>query len=289
MSKVQPTTEGGGRKLSEDTKAKLRVIGQGQWAGLTEEQRAARLANLAKGRTRTPPAPPPSTDPPPSSGGSTNPLPHAPGAARASGPRSQGLNGHAAPPVFRVPDMPPLELGNGDAGAGVSGAQDDLGPSVGGPGIEVNVEQVATLLGFPFELVALRRGPHWKLRPDERAMVAEPLTRKINESAVAARAIGAGGDWLVIIGGLAILVSARIAEDRAHGTGTDRARGSGDGSGAGRGAPPPDDQPGDLGARPGPAGPGGGRLNGFVLGEGPAGGAEAAPATVPGGPLVQAL
>jgi hypothetical protein len=185
--------------------------------------------------------------------------------------------------------MAAIELGNDPAGAAVSDIDE-----AAGPGIAVSVAQVESLLGFPFELVALRRGEHWKLRADERAMVAEPLTRKINESALAARAIGAGGDWLVIIGGLVIIVTARLAEDsqRAGTAPTGNIARQHDalyGPAAGGGAPPPDDRAGDLDHRPGPGGRGGGSLNGVSLGTAPAGGAPPTATEAEARPLVQAL
>lgn len=281
-TEIKPTTTGGGRRPSEETREKLRAKGQAAWAALSDEQKAARLAILAKGR-----APKPSTDPPPANGGPRSPLDDPLGAAPGPRPSSQGrLNGHPAPPIFRVPDIPPLELGGPPDPAGIPGDELGLGPPA--PGIDVSQAQVETLLGFPFDLVALRRGDHWKLRADERAMIAEPLTRKINEHALAARAIGAGGDWAVIVGGLAIVVTARVAEDRARaGNGGDRA--PGDGSGAGSGAPPPDDGLGYGHPGSGDAGPGGGSLNGVSLGAAAAHGLAPLPTEAPSGPLRQAL
>lgn len=291
MTKIQPTTPAGGRQPSEATREKLRAAGQKAWTDLTEEQRAARLANLTKGRAprSTPPVPAPSTDPPPApaTGAPVNPLDDAPRALPRDRPRAQGrLNGHSAPPIFRVPDLPPLELG--DPGLGGGPPLDELDASTGG-GIQVTQAQVESLLGFPFELVAIRRGAHWKLRNDERDMVAEPLTRKINEHALAARAIGAGGDWAIIIGGLAILVSARIAEDSANaGARGGAAAGAGDGSGQGGRAPAPDDRDRDGPDRPGDGGRGG-SLNGFSVGAAANGSPQAVPPEAPQRSLSQTL
>jgi hypothetical protein len=199
-TKVTATTERGGRKLSDATRDKLRAKGRATWESMTPEQREKSMANLAKGRAAIgtkPPAPVPDPPPgPPATGGPRNPLDDAPGARPDRVPQPQGqvtrTNGHAAPPVFRIPDLPPLELGGG-SGEDPAGSVDAGGGGIVG-NVTVTADQVGTLLAFPFEFVALRRGRHWKLRDDERAMIAEPLARKLNEHAAAARLVSAGGD-----------------------------------------------------------------------------------------------
>lgn len=278
---VRPEGPNGGRRVSEETRTKIRDAARARFAALTPEQQEAQRARLRRG------GPPPAA--PPANGGPASPLDDALGARRAPDPEgpqhvAPGRNGHdraAGPPIFRVPELPVLEAGE---------------PAIGGPpleeetavaaGITVSEAQVSTLLRFPFELVALRRGEHWKLRDDEAAMIAEPLTRKINENALAARAIGAGGDWVVIVGGLAIVVSARVAEDAER----ERARSAKPGAGRvpegrgdrDRGAPGRPDARGAVGSLNGVpvAGPGRARDD-----DGP----EALDSEAAGHPLVQAL
>jgi hypothetical protein len=250
-TRIQPETADGRRRLSEATRAKLREVGRARFAALTPEQQEAQRARLRRG------APPP----PSSEGAPSGPLDDAP-RARPGGdpPASRGVgNGFdraAGPPVFRVPDFagpdPTIEQ---------IGPAPELEPVYGGPA--VTVDQVRSLLEFPFAFAAIRRGPHWKLRPDEALMVAEPLARKINEHAIAARAIAAGGDWTVIAGGLALITWARLEEDRKHDDGA-RDRGAGDAGAvarAGGSHPAPGDGDGGLADGGGAGRPGG--LNGF--------------------------
>lgn len=283
-SQVRPENAAGNRRTSEETKAKLRAAAQARWAALTPEQQEAQRARLR--RTGSPPPAPPDNSSTNSSGGSRSPLDDPLGADRTPArpqvaPR--GTNGHdraAGPPIFTIPDLPPIDLG-GEAPAALG---DEVAPVP--TGVQVTQEQVATLLRFPFELASLRRGAHWKLRDDEAAMVAEPLTRKINENALASRALAAGGDWVVIAGGIAVIVSGRIAEDQRR----ERERAERDGAGA-SGVP----QSGHGGGRGAPRQPdarrAGGTLNGIVLAAGPAAddGAPAVDPEAPGHPLSQAL
>lgn len=286
---IRPETPAGGRRASEETRAKLSKAASDRWAALTPEQQEAQRARLRRGGTAKPPVPP---GPAPVPGGSRSPLDDTLGAreepARQVAPGSNGHDRASGPPIFRVPDLPPLETGGGPLGGGPEPLEDgpDLGPL---PGVQVTQEQVTTLLKFPFELAGLRRGPHWKLHDDEAAMVAEPLTRKINENAIAARALAAGGDWAVIAGGLAVIVSARVAEDQKR----DRERAAGgarDVTGTGR-VPDPDAgrgsrQPGRSDAgRPRPT------LNGIAVAPGAAddAGDEAVDPEAAGHPLSQAL
>lgn len=282
-SQVRPENAAGNRRTSEETKAKLRAAAQARWAALTPEQQEAQRARLR--RTGSPPPAPPPASPPTDGGGSRSPLDDPLGAvptpARQVAPR--GTNGHdraAGPPIFTIPDLPPIDLG-GEPPAALG---DELAPVA--TGVQVTQEQVATLLRFPFDLAALRRGAHWKLRDDETAMVAEPLTRKINENALASRALAAGGDWVVIAGGIAVIVSGRIAEDQRR----ERERAERDGTGT-SGLP----QSGNGGGRRAPrqpdAGRAGGTLNGIIISPGPDadGGAQAVDPEAPGHPLSQAL
>jgi len=273
---VQPTTETGGRRPSEATRAKLSVAAKAAYERLSPEEKAARLSHIG----RSPGAPKADPPPAPTVGGSTNPLPDAPGARPVDRPGLQGPL--AAPPRFVVPDLPPLELGAEDEPA----AEDELlAGEVTEPGLGVTDVQVGEWLELPFDLMAERRGAHWRLRPGERDRLAAPIARKINEHAVVARALGVGGDWALIAGGLLLIVNARLAEDARH----DRTnRAAADGSGASRGAPPP--AGGDRGdaVRRGAAA-GRGTINGVSLGADD----DAGPATMdpeaPGRTLVQAF
>jgi hypothetical protein len=272
--------------MSEEARATASASQKARWAALSPEQQEAQRARLRRGGPPKAPA-----DPPPADGGPRSPLDDTLGAreepARQVAPGRNGHDRASGPPIFRVPDLPPLEVGGGP----LPGGPEPLdGPELEGPaGIQVTQEQVATLLRFPFDLASLRRGPHWKLRDDETAMIAEPLTRKINENAIAARALAAGGDWAVIAGGLTVVISARVAEDHRR----DRERaaaGARDVTGSGR---VPDQDARGRGGQPGrpDAGRSGPSLNGIVLAPGTvddAGDAALDP-EAPGHPLVQAL
>jgi len=267
---VRPETDSGGRRHSPETRARLSEISRARWEALSPEQKAAQLARLK----RRPPAP--AGEPPPASeGGPRNPLDDAPGAppepARPVG--RQGRDG--SPPLFVVPDLPPLELG-ADAGeqAGLAGPAP----------IAVTEAQIDRLLRLPFALIATRRGAHWRLTDDEAALVVPALTAKVNESALAARVLGAGGDWAVIVGGLAVIVSARVLEDQEH----DKRAGR-HGRAGGVSAPVPGDDR-DQGDRRDAGGPLG-TLNGFVLGGRPpdGGGAPTMDPEVAWAPPRQAL
>jgi hypothetical protein len=80
MTKVQPTTATGGRKLTEATKEKLRQINKAKFAAKTPEEQAAQLARLKRPKKAAGAAsssagksdPPPAKDPP--AGGRVNPL-----------------------------------------------------------------------------------------------------------------------------------------------------------------------------------------------------------------------
>lgn len=294
-TKVTPTTTAGGRRMAEPTREKLRATGRATWERMTPDQRAASLANLQAGRARgAPPTDPPAptVDPPKPpaapapTGGSRNPLDDAP-RARALAPGAK-LNGHSAPPIFQVPDLPPMELGGTVAGEDPGELAGDVS-TVGS--VAVSAEQIGTLLAFPFELASLRRGDHWKLRADERAMLAEPLARKLNEHAAAARLVQAGGDWTVIVGGLAIVISQRVMEDniRARDSAPAGAGGPVDGSRSSGSDPRSSDAGGDDPPRSGASGRQPGRLNGYDVGTSAPGGPPADPAEAPGRALQQAL
>lgn len=273
-TQARPEAPGGGRRISEETRARLREISRARYAAMTPEQQAAQLARLRHG---TPKPPAPATEPE----GRPSLFDDAPRAAAAPA-RAEGLNGQdraAGPPIFRVPELPPLELGDQAAPEGA------IAPELAGPGI--SEAQVARLVRMPFEFVAIRRGKHWKLQDEEAEFVAGALASKLNEHAVTARAIGAGGDWVVIFGGLSLLVWERLEEDqRRH----DRNTAADDGAGARRVSPPGNGRDRDPGH--GPDGRRGvGFLNGFALPGGPPQGPDDGPpdAVAPGGPLVQAL
>lgn len=227
-TKVQPTTEGGGRKMSDAARAKLSATNRARFAAMTDEQRAAQLANLGR-KPKAPAGPPPTKDPPPSTGGRPNPLHDAPGAGPGDRPQPQGPLG--APPRFVVPDLPPLDLGGDDE------TLDDgaLAGDVVTDGLGVTDVQVGEWLSLPFDLIAERRGDHWRLRPGERDRLAAPLARKINEHAVVARTLNVGGDWALIVGGFVLIINARLAEDARH----DRTDSPGGGSSPSRGSAPP--------------------------------------------------
>jgi hypothetical protein len=271
---VQPTTTRGGRKLSDEAKQKLSTLNKERWAALPDAEKAARLARI--GRAPRPPA-----DPPPATGGSTNPLHDAPGARPVDRPAPQGPL--TAPPRFVVPDLPPLELGADEP---------DLAP--GEPasvtaidsGFAVSDEDVGDLVALPFDLVALRRGEHWKLRAAERELLGRRLASKINEHAALARAIDLGGDYVAIAGSLSVILYTRVREDER------RARAARDGSGEGGGAPPPAQRDRGDAVRRGP-GPVQdlGSLNGASVpfGANDDAGPAAVDSEAPGRPLVQAL
>lgn len=286
-SQVRPENAAGNRRTSEETKAKLRAAAQARWAALTPEQQDAQRARLRRPGSPPPPATPPAP-PAADDGGPRSPLDDPLGAiptpARPRQVAPRGTNGHdraAGPPIFTIPDLPPIDLG---AESPATTLGDELAPAPAG--VQVTQEQVATLLRFPFELASLRRGPHWKLRDDEAAMVAEPLTRKINENALASRALAAGGDWVVIAGGIAVIVSGRVAEDQRR----ERERAERDGSGTSA-VPQPGHGGGRRAARQSDAGRAFGTLNGIVVDAGPV--ADGDPAAVdpeaPGHPISQAL
>lgn len=284
---IRSTTPGGGRKPTEETRAKLKAAGARGWASLAPEQRTARLAALEAGRQkrRAPTAPPPVIPPadPPAPEGPRSPLDDAPRARGGSAPalpRPEGLS-HGSP-VFRVPDFAALPEPEPIPG---SGDLSDIPPA---GGVAVSQAQVESLLRFPFAFVALRRGKHWKLRDDEAAMVAEPLTRKLNESAIASRTIALGGDWAVIAGGLALVVWARLEEDDKHGERPGAARS--DNGARARDVPADDDRWDGTGAPGGgPGGHGGGTLNGFSTGPAGVDGAPSVAAEARSRALFQAL
>lgn len=259
MSKVRPVTKTGGRRPSEETRERLRQVNRAKYEALTPEQKQAQLARIGRAPKGTAPAaePPPATPPPaPPTGGPRNPLDDAPGAtAGRSNGHSRPQGRVAPPPRFVVPDLEPIATGEPPPGGDLV-TEVDTGP------LALTEDQVGSLLAFPFRFVALRRGAHWKLRDDERDMIAEPLTRKLNEQAAAARAIAAGGDWLMIVGGLGLVLETRLSEDRKRATDKPDA----DRSGQGRRATPAADRSGDGGAgQP----DGTGSLNGFPTVGGP--------------------
>jgi len=268
---VQPTTTRGGRKLSDEARQKLSTLNKERWAALPDDEKAARLARI--GRAPRPPADPPS-------GGPTNPLHDAPGARPVDRPQPQGPL--TAPPRFVVPDLPPLELGDEpDLAAGEPASVTAIGS-----GFAVSDEDVGDLVALPFDLVALRRGDHWKLRAAERELLGRRLASKINEHAALARAIDMGGDYIAIAGSLSVILYTRVREDER------RARAARDGSSPGGGAPPPAQRDRGDAVRRGP-GPSQelGSLNGASVPFGTDD--DARPAAVdseaPGRPLVQAL
>lgn len=294
---VAPTTAAGGRRMSDSARAKISEANRARWAALPEDQKAAQRARLAAMNTAAKRSPAPPAPAPAAKAGPRNPLVDALGdsdrdRAAAHPGRSNGVS---APPRFVIPDLPPLEpaAGAGELADLPQPTPDELG------GFTVDVDQIADLVTLPFDFVADRRGAHWRLKPIERERLAGALTRKINQHAAVARAIDAGGDWAIIVGGFAIVISTRLAED-ARNADSSRAGGSGEparpglagltfdrGSGAGRGAPAT-----AAGAGPGPVqldggGPGGpGSLNGYGTPHGEGDPAVAAEAT---GRLAQSL
>jgi hypothetical protein len=268
---VTPTTTRGGRKLSDETKQRLSALNKERWAALPDDEKAKRLERIGR-------APKPPADPPP--GGSTNPLHDAPGARPLDRPQPQGPL--AAPPRFVVPDLPPLELGD----------EPELAPgepasvTAIGTGFAVSDEDVGDLVALPFDLVALRRGDHWKLRTAERELLGRRLASKINEHAALARAIDMGGDYIAIAGSLSVILYTRVREDER------RARAARDGSSPGGGAPPSAQRDRGEPVRRGP-GPSQdlGSLNGASVpfGANDDAGPEAVDSEAPGRPLVQAL
>lgn len=256
QTRINQTGADGHRRLSPETRQKLSEAGKARFAALPpdEQERIRQAARDRLARRGAPPAPPG----PPTDGGPRSPLDDAPRARGNGAPapgRPEGRTAdHVGAPIFRVPDFDPLP----PAPALEGPLPDDLGP----PPITISQAQVEGLLRFPFALAAIRRGKHWELNDAEAAMVAEPLTRKLNESAVAARALALGGDWALIVGGLAIVVSGRLAED-AKRDDRDDGRAGRTGAGAGRVHPPTDG--GDGGLAPGPGAPRHGvSLNGFA-------------------------
>jgi len=254
MTKVRSETPTGGRKPSEDTRAKLRAAQQALWAKKTPEEQAAQLARLS----RKPKPPDPPTGGPPS-GGPTNPLDDAPGGHPSARSGRQGRVG-PPPPLFAVPDLPPIEHERSE-----EGGLPPAGPGVTGDGIPFGVtpEELADLIALPFSLMSVRRGHHWKLVEEEKQMLAEPLARQINENALVGRALGLMIDPLVIVLGFGFVIWVRLEEDRHRARNARPVGPDGPGSPS-RGAPPPAD--GDRGPRPG-HGPGtGGSLNGIPTG-----------------------
>lgn len=226
---IVSTSADGRRRLSESHRAAMRAAGKAKFAALPpEEQEAWRERMRAMGRARAkPPAPPPKAGP-------RNPLDDALGAPGRGGAGSPGRsNGHVAPPQFIVPDFPQNAPAGGELEDLPQPTPDELA------GFTVDPAQIADLLSMPFDFMADRRGDHWRLRPLERERLAGAMARKINEHAAIARALDAGGDWILILGGLAVVISTRLAEDARH---ADR--------------PDPDVRPGLAGIRlPGRPGP----------------------------------
>lgn len=283
-TKVQPTTSRGGRKLSEETRAKLSATNKAKWAALTPEQQAAQLAKIGR-------KPKASTDPPPatsSSGGPRNPLDDAP-RDRPGDRVSAPLEGHhrVAPPIFRVPDLPPIDMGgDGPAGDPAAGGIPEAEPSsVAGTPFGITAAEVGRLLELPFNVVSIRRGRHWKLLDEERDMVAEPLAEMLNEHAIAARALSIAGPYVTIIGGLGLILWVRLEEDQRR---AERAAAH-DGSTAGGRAPAADHGDRDGRARRDHLRAVDGHLNGFSTGPDAGQGAAATPAEDQVRPLVQDL
>lgn len=263
---VVPTTRAGRPKVSDETRARLRAISKAKYDALTPEQQAAQKAHLIHGPRKMPGIQAGAPGPPGPSGGTRNPLDDAP-RAYGGGNQADPLEGRrlgGPPPRFEVPDLPPLELGSDGAGL------EDLGQPTPDElaGFTVDPDQVADMLSLPFDFLADRRGDHWRLRPLERERLSGAIARKVNQHAAVARALDAGGDWILIVGGLAMILSTRLAEDARHAATADPAAGARPGLAglrvlaARRGAPPP-----AAGARPGPvqldgAGAGSGSLNG---------------------------
>ena len=219
---VTTTGQDGRRHLSPEHRAKVSATAKQRYQAKTAEQRAAQLAALERGRKPRGSAPP--GDPPPASGGSTNPLSHTAGdrttgTPAVEGPKATpGLNGHDGPPrpayagpSFEIPDTAPL---GPSAPPGEDGQAPPLIAEDGGAPFAASEAEIRNLLALPFEVIAVRRGAHWKIRDDELDIVAPALTRKINEHAAAARVIQAGGDWFVVTAGLGLLVTTRLMEDR---------------------------------------------------------------------------
>lgn len=236
MTDVSPVTSSGHRRHSDETRAKLSAASKAKWDALAPEVQAARKANLVHGPRRAPPPEPP----PAPTGGPRNPLDDAPRAHPGDGPAHEGrAHPLGPPPRFSVPDLPPLELGADGAGL------EDLAQPTPAElaGFVVDPDTVADMLSLPFDFVADRRGAHWRLRPLERERLAGAIARKVNEHQAAARLLDAGGDWILIVGGLSMILSARLAEDARN------ARGSSPDTGA---------RPGLAGLRLVPRRPGGG-------------------------------
>lgn len=286
-TEVRRTTPDGRRRLSDEQRARISATQKARFAALPPE-RQAEIRDRLRALNARPPAGPSAPAPPaaaPEGGAPRSPLDDAPGAPRGARPSDRTgdrLRGRVgAPPLFVVPDLPPPP----------EGGEVPVELVDEGPAFAVTTEQVETLLRFPFRFLAVRRGEHWRLRDDEAEMVAEPLARKLNEHAAAARAIAAGGDWLVIGGGLALIVWSRLEEDAQR---AERSNATGRSSGR---APEQDDR----GPRDGDRGrdaarPGAGFLNGFAFvgvprgaGAAPAADTPAVPAEDPFGAPLQAL
>jgi len=293
---VKPTTPGGGRKLSPEHRARIAETNRARYAAMSPAEREATLARIGR-RPRVAQA---GGDPsPPASREKIvsvreewpGPLPDAagPGAGRGSAAEAQAarpnLNGHGPAPIFAVPDLPPMELGEASPVD-----QTELGAPAG---LLVSQAQVTGLVRLPFRVIAVRRGRHWRLNDEEAEIIAEPLTRKVNESAVLARGVSLLGDWLVIVVGLTVLVSARVLEDEQRAK-RDHADGEPAGAGVAPGPVSPGDDHRDRGGpdRPDASGaPGAGRINRLTwpTGASPNGNAPAAgPAAEESAP-VQAL
>lgn len=273
------------RSVSEETREKIRAANRARFAALTPEQRDAQLARIGR-KPKVPTGPaarPPAADPPPapaSSGGPRNPLDDAPGDRPSPARPLQGRVG-GPPPRFSVPDVDRLDLGGPPEGG--------PGPTIDqGPGFTVSQEQVADLISLPFNLISVRRGRHWKLLDEERDMLAEPLTRQVNENALLARGLGIAADPLVIVFGFGFVIWARLEEDRSRARNARPVGPDADRPSPSRGAPPPGGGGGDGPVRRGPVG-GGGRLNGYDVGAVHDPGTEAVAAEDPGRPLEQAL
>lgn len=263
---ITPTTSTGRRRVSDATRARLREVNRAKWAAMTDEQRAAMAARI--GRTPKPSgrAGPTATDSPP--GGPRNPLDDAPRARVGRDPSPEGRP-LGAPPRFVIPDLPPLEpAATADELADLpQPTADELA------GFTVDPDHVADAISMVFDFVADRRGDWWRLKPLERERLSGALARKINEHAAVARVLGAGGDWILIFGGFAVVISARLAEDARHAhpdTGSGARPGFAgitlpgrNGSGPGRGAPAPAASAGPAAVRVDGESAGPGTLNGF--------------------------
>lgn len=270
------------RVRSPETRARQAAAQKARWDALDPAERARITGNLRRGvnppanRAAAPPSPAADPPAPPAApeDGRRSPLDDA-GRVGRGAPGSAPPRGRLTPPpLFVVPDFPAAPaLDDGDPALG------DLDDAAAPPALAVTADQVGALLAFPFDVAALRRGPHWRLRADERAMIAEPLARKVNEHAALARLVGSGGDWAVIAGGLALVIIARLSEDAARDDRNDRT------DDARTGGLPAQD--GDRSGRRPPADDAGGprlpRLNGYAVDAGANDARRAAPLAAEGG------